>query len=119
MLTDDKALARLPKYAQDHILDLRREVSDLKKSLDAASNVHPDSNVVMRGKNHNDPDIGLRPDSTIFFYAGEDRSRLSNMIEVHHDHDDPSRIRIASYGTRGLRIITASSNAFYLELEER
>lgn len=115
----DRDLSRLPKWGQHLVEDLQRRIADLEKSLSAASNEHPGSNVVLRGRNHTDPDIGLRPDSTVFFYAGEGRERLTNMIEVRHDHNHPDRIYVASYGSRGLRIITASGNAFYLELEKR
>lgn len=112
-------VSKLPKWAQRYIESLTREVSDLEKSLDAASSIYPNSNVVLRGRRHHDPDIGLRPDSTVFFYAGDGREPLTNMIEVRHDHENPDRLRIASYGSRGLRIITSSGNAFLLEMEKR
>ena len=107
------------KWVQRAVEYMQREIKELRRSVDALSNLHPGSNVVLRGRNHDDPDIGLPPDSTVYFYAGEGRERLTNMIEVRHDHDNPERIYIASYGTRGLHIITSSSNSFYLELEKR
>ena len=113
-------VGRLAKWAQRYIETLTSRIRELEKSLAAASSTHPNSNVVLRGRNHDDPDIGLRPDSTVYFYAGDgNRDRLTNMIEVRHDHDNPDRIYIASYGSRGLRIITSASNSFYIELEKR
>ena len=109
---------RLAKWAQQYIDSLRRRVDELEKLVHSLSVKHENSNVVMAGL-HLDPDIGLPPNSRIYFYAGDNRDRLTNMIEVHHDRDNPDRIYIASYGSRGVHIIPSASNSFYLEMERR
>lgn len=118
MAMAERDVSKLPKWGQRLVEELKIRIAELERSVADLSNEHPGSNVVLRGRNHTDPDIGLRPDSTVFFYAGG-RNPLTNMIEVRHDHNHPNRLHIASYGSRGLRIITASGNAFFLEMEDR
>ena len=113
-------VTKLSKWAQRYIGELNDRISALESSLKAASHEHPGSNVVLRGYNHTDPDVTLPPDSIVYFYVGEgNRNRLTNMVEIHHDHQNPDRLRIASYGSRGVRLVLSSSNSFYLELEKR
>ena len=111
-------VSRLAKWAQQYIDSLRRRVDELEKRVHELSVKHPNSNVVLAG-HHVDPDVELPPDSRIYFYAGDSRDRLTNMIEVHHDRDNPRRLYIVSYGSRGVHIIPSASNSFYLEMEHR
>lgn len=119
-ITPEGDVTKLSKWAQRYIERLRGRITDLEESLKAASHEHPGSNVVLRGHNHTDPDVTLPPDSCVYFYVGKgNQDRLTNMVEVHPDHSNPRRLRIASYGSRGVHIVMSSSNSFYLELEQR
>jgi len=114
-------VSRLAKWAQGYIHSLVLRISELEKRLDELSNVHPESNVMIGGR-HDEPDIGLPPDSRIYFYAtfpGEPQDRLTNMIEVHHDRDRPGTLYVASYGSSPLKICPSASNSFYLEMSKR
>lgn len=111
-------VTKLAKWAQEYISILVRRIEDLERRLDDVASTHPNSNVVIGGS-YQEPDITLPPDSRIYFYAGDNREKLTNMLEVRHDHDDPNRVYIASYGTRGMHIIPSSGNSFYIEMGER
>lgn len=109
-------LSKQPKWLQTYVEDMRRDLASKEKRIKELSEEHPGSNVVMSGR-MGEPDITLPPDSRIFLYAGEGRDLLTNMIEIHHDHEkDSERIYIASYGSRGLRIMPNATNSFYLEM---
>lgn len=112
-------VSRLAKWAQRYIHSLVRRIEELEGTVAALSDKHPNSNVVLAGRTHLDPDAGLPPDSTVYFYAGEVNDRLTNMIEVRHDHDNPDRIYLSSYGSRSLLLRMSSSNSLYLELDKR
>jgi len=111
-------LSKQPKWLQNYFEDMRRDLVRKDKKIKALSELHPGSNVVMAGR-QGEPDTTLPPDSRIFFYAGEGRDMLTNMVEVRFDHQDGDRLHIASYGSRGVRIIPSASNSFYLELDDR
>jgi hypothetical protein len=101
-------LSKQPKWLQNYVDD---------KRIKELSEQHPGSNVVMGGR-IGEPDATLPPDSRIFFYAGEGRDMLTNMVEIRFDHQsDKERLYIGSYGMRGVRIIPSASNSFYLELD--
>jgi hypothetical protein len=109
-------LSKYPKWLQDYVADMRRDLERKERRIKALSSQHPGSNVVMNGR-MGEPDATLPPDSHIFFYAGKGRDLLTNMIEVRHDHQsDNERLYIASYGSRGVVIRPSASNSFYLEL---
>jgi hypothetical protein len=104
------------KWVQNYISDMQRDLARAEKRIKDLSEQHPGSNVVMRGR-MGEPDITLPPDSNIFFYAGEGRDMLTDMVEVRHDKGrNGERLYIASYGARGVRIRLNASNSFYLEL---
>ena len=114
-------VTRLAKWAQEYVHSLLRKIEDLEKRLDDLAAEHADSNVMIAGF-HEEPDIGLPENSRIYFYAafpGEANDRLTNMVEVHHDRELPHLLHIASYGSRGVKIIPSASNSFYLEMDRR
>jgi hypothetical protein len=111
-------LSKEPKWLQNYFEDMRRDLVRKDKKIKDLSELHPGSNVVMGGR-LGEPDTTLPPDSRIFFYAGEGRDMLTDMIEVRFDHQDGQRLYIASYGSRGVRIVPSASNSFYLELREK
>ena len=114
----DRDRSRLAKWAQEFIEQLERTIREKDKHIAELSNKHPGSNVVLSG-GHTEPDVGLPPNSRVYFYAGDGREPLTNMIEVHHDLDDSGLIYLASYGGSGLHIHPRSSNSVYLSLERR
>jgi hypothetical protein len=110
-------LSKQPKWLQNYVDDMRRDLVRKDKRIKELSEQHPGSNVVMGGR-IGEPDATLPPDSRIFFYAGEGRDMLTNMVEIRFDHQsDKERLYIGSYGMRGVRIIPSASNSFYLELD--
>lgn len=112
-------LSKLPKWAQHYVEDMRRDIVRKDQRLKALADQHPGSNVVMGGK-LGEPDITLPPDSRIFFYAGEGRDLLTDMVEIRHDKNHGGeRLYIACYGSRGVRIVPSASNSFYLELTDK
>jgi hypothetical protein len=111
-------LSKQPKWLQSYVEDMQADIVRKDARLKALADEHPGSNVVMGGK-LGEPDITLPPDSRIFFYAGEGRDLLTDMVEIRHDKNNgDERLYIACYGSRGLRIIPHASNSFYLELRD-
>jgi hypothetical protein len=112
-------LSKQPKWLQNYVKDMQLEIDRKDKRLKELADAHPGSNVVMGGK-MGEPDITLPPDSRIFFYAGEGRDLLTDMVEIRHDKDSGGeRLYIACYGSRGVRIVPSASNSFYLELRDK
>jgi len=112
-------LSKQPKWLQNYVEDMRRDLVRKDEKIKALSNLHPGSNVVMGG-HHGEPDTTLPPNSRIFFYAGEGRDLLTDMVEIRFDHQgNGERLYISSYGGNGVRIVPSASNSFYLELDNK
>lgn len=110
---------KLAKWAQRYIEKLVRRIEDLERSVKQLSSEHPDTNVVIKGREHTDPDVTLPRDSIVYFYLGNEnaRDKLIHMVEVRHTEN--GKLYIGNYGSRGIIIRPSASNSFYIELEQR
>jgi hypothetical protein len=116
-------VGKLPKWAQDHIGYLHREINDLTRELTRVSAVHPGSNLMLDGKIGR-PAITLPPDGTVQFYLGEDREDYRDLIEIHHNRNPatgrPARTSLEVTGYGGsLCMLPRSSNSISLMLQGR
>ena len=108
---------RLPKWAQDHIASLTREIERQDEHIAKISNEHPGSNVMLDARVGN-PDVTLPPDSTVRLYLGRNREDYHDCIEIHHNRQNSRLIEFRSYGGR-LHILPHAGNSFSIMTEER
>lgn len=74
---------RLPKWAQEYIGDLRREIERQDEHIESVSTAHPESNVRLSTQ-YGRPDVGLPPDSQVDFYLCAPADKRRNSIQVRH-----------------------------------
>lgn len=92
-------VTRLPKWAQEKIAGLEREVKEKAKHIDEISLDHADSNTML-DQHYVYPDVGLPGFSHVLFYLGEDRNRWENTLEVGIRRSRPDTIEISSTNRR-------------------
>ncbi len=111
-------VTRLPKWAQQYIANLERQIEDQGAHIEDISSPHPESNVILQGGIEY-PDVTLPNDSNVYFYFGDPpRERLFDMIEIHHNHDERT-LSVTSYGRGYLNINPQASNAIRLWIGDR
>lgn len=108
---------RLPKWAQEHIDSLGREIERQDNHIADISSTHPGSNVVLDTKSGR-PDVSLPPDSTVRFYLGEGREDHRDLIEVHHNRQDLKALEVSSYGGP-MNITPRVSNGISLRIQDK
>lgn len=123
MLTPDQ-MARLPKYAQERIYDLERQVSDLAhdRAERARLMANPETTPI-KIVGHSTPDIGLPEDCTIRFTIGNDREYIEFHL-VKSNEGGGGRIRAVSEvcaraGIGPIKIEPSASNTIFLSEGER
>lgn len=109
---------RLPKWAQEYIDGLQREITRQDKHIKEISSGHPGSNVVLDPIGYAQPEVTLPPDSVIRFYLSKERNGYNGLLEVHVNRQDPSRVEVRS-GGGPLSIIPHVSNAVTIGIAER
>ena len=98
---------KLPKWAQDYITDLKREVEVTDREYNRVSNQHPGSNLKLDGK-VGYPAVDLPPDSSVQFYMGDNRDDYHDLFEIRHNQNDNNALEVYGYG--GAVVITPTSS---------
>ena len=106
--TPDPREEKLPLWARDTLLALRRQVRDAEQAADAVRGAHEGSNVQLIGKTARKDNVPLPRNSYVRF-----DSKWGG-IQVGHDLD--GRIRIQGDSVLVLRM--SAANALFVELED-
>jgi hypothetical protein len=115
-------MAKLPKWAQEYIADLKQVIGQRDAEIRAMTSVHAGSNVAMRdyagrGK------VTLPPNSHVVFYMEPDRPDskrfIRDGIEVYHsDSAYGPELYISTNGGR-LTVLPSASNSVRLRIDKR
>lgn len=108
-------LARLPKWVQNHIRDLEREVESQAAAIRELTSEFPFSNVMVDGGSRYG-DRTLPPNSKVEFYLTTPRVKYSNVLSVHHAGQyRPGEIEV-SCATGQIAVLPQVSNLVRLKI---
>jgi hypothetical protein len=110
---------KLPKWAQEYIEDLKRDLERTQDQVTLVSAQHPGSNLMLDGK-RGYPAVSLPDSATVQFYLGKEREDFNNLIEVHHNRNTASgrertSLEVTAYGGQ-LLVMPRVSNGIALML---
>jgi hypothetical protein len=110
-------IRKLPKWAQEHVEDLKRELARTDAEYNRVSNQHPESNLKLDGK-VGYPPVGLPSNASIQFYMGDSREDYKDLFEIRHNRDNSHALEVYGYGG-AVVIMPSSSNHIQLVLGQR
>lgn len=113
MHTDDPREAKLPKWAQELIADLRRTIGEQARTITTLNWEHTDSNVFLTGGRRAD-DLALPKFSQVRFVQGHNRD-ISVGVNRWPTHGKVGVLEI--YGSRSLIIHPCASNVLQVDVE--
>jgi hypothetical protein len=113
LTTFERDITKLPKWAQEFIINLQNALSNANQRIEILSSGHPGTNMSIRA-HYGEPDFELPPDSLVTFWTEPEPTvprRLRDGIEVHLTRDAyGAHIYVSSRNGR-IEVLPQASNS--------